>query len=120
MRKTSSTNLLNETTLHAGCHIAYTLSLISGRWKTSILAQLYAGSMRYSALKRAIPNISERILTLQLKELEKDGLVQRLIYREVPARVEYRLTDKGESIWPVLRHLFYWGKQHQTEVVPQP
>ncbi|WP_448636473.1 winged helix-turn-helix transcriptional regulator [Pedobacter panaciterrae] len=90
--------------------MAYTLDLIGGRWKPTILWRLLnCGSLRYSKLRKSMPNISERILILQLRELENDGLVSRMIYPEVPPRVEYKLTELGLRLEPVLRLLSDWG-----------
>jgi DNA-binding HxlR family transcriptional regulator len=110
MRKESSTNLENEVQINASCGMAYTLDLIGGRWKPTILWRLLnCGSLRYSKLRKSMPNISERILILQLIELENDGLVSRMIYPEVPPRVEYKLTELGLRLEPVLRLLSDWG-----------
>lgn len=109
MRKQASTNLENEIQINGSCGMAYTLDLIGGRWKPSLLWQLVGGTMRYSQLKRAMPNVSERILVLQLRELERDGLICREVYREVPPRVEYSLTSLGKSLEPLLLLLSEWG-----------
>lgn len=93
--------------------MAYTLTAIGGRWKPSILWRLVAGTLRYSQLKAALPNISERILVLQLRELESAGLVERIVYREVPPKVEYALTPLGHSLKPVLQSLSDWGDEHR-------
>src|SRR5579859_6296191 len=98
MRKENSTNLENQQAINASCGMAYTLDLIGGRWKPSILWRLLSGGLRYSQLRRSMPNISERILVLQLRELEQHGLISRRIYTEVPPKVEYQLTDLGASL----------------------
>ena len=113
MRKESSANLENETHINANCGMAYTLDLIGGRWKPSILWRLSAGSLRYSQLKKSLPTVSERILVLQLRELEKDNLIHRTIYPEVPSRVEYSLSDLGSKLRPVLELLSDWGEEHR-------
>lgn len=109
MRKQSSTNLENEMLINGNCDMAYTLDLIGGRWKPSILWRLFRGAMRYSDLRRSLPNVSERILILQLREMEAGGLISRKVYPEVPPRVEYQLTDLGKSLEPVLKVLTDWG-----------
>nr|WP_068887429.1 helix-turn-helix domain-containing protein [Pedobacter panaciterrae] len=110
MRKESSTNLENEVQINASCGMAYTLDLIGGRWKPTILWRLLDyGSLRYNKLRKSMPNVSERILILQLRELENDGLISRKIYPEVPPRVEYKLTELGWKLEPVLRLLSDWG-----------
>ena len=120
MRKETSTNLSNEQLININCGIAYTLSLIGGRWKPSILARLLAGKVRYSDLKRSITNVSERILILQLRELEKDGLVKRTVYPQVPPKVEYELTETGLSMRPLLYSLSEWGNQHKQDIGMEP
>lgn len=115
MRKQASTNLENENALIQGCGMAYTLNMIGGRWKPSILWRLVPGTLRYSQLRAILPNISERILVLQLRELEKDGLIERIVYREVPPKVEYALTELGHSMKPVLQILSDWGEEHRPK-----
>ncbi|MBW8686953.1 winged helix-turn-helix transcriptional regulator [Chitinophaga sp. B61] len=95
--------------------MAYTLDLIGGRWKPSILWALLDGKLRYSELKKNIPEVSERILVLQLRELEKDGLIKRKVYAEVPPRVEYELTNDGQSMKPMLQCISDWGEQHRPD-----
>ncbi|NOW94571.1 helix-turn-helix domain-containing protein [Mucilaginibacter sp. SG564] len=121
MRKETSTNLENEQLILAGCGTSYTLDLIGGRWKPQILWRLLLqGSMRYSQLKNSMPNVSERILILQLRELEKDKLISRQVYAEVPPKVEYRLTDLGLSLKPVLCCLSTWGEANRPNRVENP
>lgn len=115
MRKASSTNSLNRDIIREHCGMAFTLSLIGGRWKPSILYQLVGGKMRYSELRKQLPDVSERMLVLQLRELENDGLVRRLVYAEVPPRVEYELTEAGISLKPVLKSMSDWGLAYQKK-----
>jgi DNA-binding HxlR family transcriptional regulator len=85
------------------------LQLIKGRWKLLILFHLFSGQVRrFSALDRAIPGVSQKMLTQQLRQLEKAGLVRRVIYPEVPPKVEYALTDWGQALCPVLDSLLQW------------
>jgi DNA-binding HxlR family transcriptional regulator len=85
------------------------LRLIKGRWKLVILFHLFSGQVRrFSALDRAIPGVSQKMLTQQLRQLEKAGLVRRVIYPEVPPKVEYALTDWGQALCPVLDSLLQW------------
>lgn len=85
------------------------LQLIKGRWKLLILFHLFGGHVRrFSALERAIPGVSQKMLTQQLRQLEKAGLVRRVIYPEVPPKVEYALTDWGQALCPVLDSLLRW------------
>jgi DNA-binding HxlR family transcriptional regulator len=109
MRKENSTNTLNKQQIDKDCGMSYTLTAIGGRWKPAIMFRLTRGKMRYSELRDSIPNVTERMLVLQLRELEKDGLVKRIVYAEVPPRVEYQLTDKGNSLRPILKSLSEWG-----------
>lgn len=116
MRKVNSKNYENESIIHANCGMAYTLDLIGGRWKPSILYRLLVtGSMRYTQIKNSLPNISERILSLQLKELERDGLVSKMVFHEVPSKVEYQLTGKGLSMKSLLQLLSDWGDVHRPK-----
>ncbi len=115
MRKESSTNLRNEGIINNSCGMAYTLNIIGGRWKPAILFRLKEGTMRFGELKKDIEGISERMLVAQLRELEADGLVQRIVYAEVPPRVEYRMTKLGNSIEPVLTAMSHWGNMHREK-----
>lgn len=101
----------------ATCGTAVTLALISGRWKMNILWQLLEGKMRYSDLRNSISNISERMLVMQLREMEKDNLVVRTVYPEVPPRVEYELTELGLSMEPMLKSIEDWGNEYRKKIV---
>jgi len=109
MRKSNSTNSINQQMINAGCGMAYSLTIIGGRWKPAILCRLLFGPRRYGELKKSIEGISERMLVAQLKELEKDGIVERHIYPEVPPRVEYQLTSLGYSMKPMFDAMSDWG-----------
>lgn len=109
MRKQSSTNTRNKNAIDAHCGMAHTLSLIGGRWKPGILMRLLGGRQRYNELKKGLEGISERMLVLQLREMEKDGLIKRIVYAEVPPRVEYELTADGRSMQQLLESLSDWG-----------
>ncbi|MBP6332920.1 MAG: helix-turn-helix transcriptional regulator [Aminivibrio sp.] len=91
------------------CPIETTLSLINGKWKLLILKELSRGAVRYGKLGAAIPAVSAKVLTQQLRELEEDGLIVRTVYAEVPPRVEYSLSDMGASIFSVFKELRRWG-----------
>lgn len=111
MRKQASTNTINKRQLETDCGMAYTVSVLSGRWKLSILGFLLDNQrLRYSELKRKMTGISERMLITQLKELEADGLIERISYPEVPPRVEYKLSDKGKSLESILVQMAEWGE----------
>ncbi|WP_233595602.1 MULTISPECIES: helix-turn-helix domain-containing protein [Corallococcus] len=88
------------------------LKLMEGRWKLVILFQLFGGRVvRFSEFERAIPGISQKMLAQQLRQLERDGLVTRTVYAEVPPRVEYRLTPWGQSLCPALEGLLRWAAE---------
>ena len=90
------------------------LKVISGRWKAVLLHLLFDGPRRLSELSRARPEISQKVLIQQLRELEEHGLVHREVFREVPPRVEYSATPLGRSLEPVLLALCTWGRRHAT------
>ena len=100
------------------CEKELTLAVIGGKWKLIILWHLgLEGTKRFSELKRLIPSITQKMLTNQLRELEDDQLVRREVFAEVPPRVEYTLTDYGESLMPILRMMYNWGKDYGDKVV---
>jgi DNA-binding HxlR family transcriptional regulator len=113
MRKENSTNTINKKRIVYSCGMSYTLTTIGGRWKPAILFRLCGEKMRYSELRDSIPGVTERMLALQLRELEKDGLIKRSAYAEVPPRVEYELTTKGRSLKPILQSLSDWGEMNR-------
>ncbi len=114
MRKENSTNSQNEANIIRNCGMAYALSVIGGRWKPAILFNLLTGTMRYNELFKSISGISERMLVAQLRELEQYGLVKRIIYPEVPPRVEYELTSLGLSTKSMLQSISEWGNMHRA------
>jgi DNA-binding HxlR family transcriptional regulator len=89
------------------------LAVISGKWTTQILYSLSGGTLRFGELRRAIPGITQHMLTSRLRELEADGLVMRRIYAEVPPRVEYALTPAALALAPVFKELMRWAEEHQ-------
>lgn len=92
------------------CALDITMSFIGGKWKTVVLWYLRKDKKRFSELRRHIPEITEKMLSLQLKALEKDGLVTRTVYAEVPPRVEYALSEHGKTLLPVLEEIARWGR----------
>jgi len=94
------------------CPVTATLQLIGGRWKTIILYCLSSGTKRFGEIAVRIPDISRKVLTEQLKELEADGLIHREQYKEIPPRVEYSLTDLGKSLSSVIQELEKWGMEN--------
>lgn len=113
-RKTTSTNTLNRNTLIDYCGMVYATDILGGRWKLLILYKLGNKTLRYTELKKRIPAITDRMLTLHLQELEKDGLVTRTVYAAVPPRVEYQLTESGQLLMPIWKQLEQWGLQHRA------
>jgi len=91
------------------CPIDTFINTIKGKRKGTIILHLYQGDKRYSTLVRLMPDISERMMTKQLKELKEDGLIERTVFPEVPPRVEYRLTELGRNIQPVLKGMYKGG-----------
>lgn len=100
----------------AGCTaVTTTLAIIGGKWKILILYHLCAGTQRFNELRRLLPDITQRMLTLQLRELEDDGIVHREVYPQVPPKVEYSLTAFGATLIPVIEVMDAWGKQYASE-----
>ena len=95
------------------CHCETAVNVIGGKWKPWILWRLYDGVRRFGELQRLTPGITHKMLTQHLRELERDGVVQRQVFDEKPARVEYSFTNYGESLRPVLEALCHWGALHQ-------
>lgn len=114
--KENSTNSANKKYL-TDCDMTYAVGLIGGRWKLLILLNLAKGVLRYSELKKNIENVTERMLTLQLRELENDGIIIRTVFPEVPARVEYGLTEIGTKLIPICLQLSDWGTLHRELVM---
>ena len=94
-----------------GCAVEATLSVIGGVWKPVLLFHLLQGKLRFNALCRSLPSATPRMITLQLRELEADGIVARIVYPEVPPKVEYELTALGASLAPVLLSMRDWGER---------
>lgn len=93
-----------------------TLEVIGGKWKCVILCHLTHGKKRTSELKRLMPNITQKMLTQQLRELEEDGVITRIVYNQVPPKVEYELSEYGQSLEGILHSLCVWGEHHITKV----
>ncbi len=93
----------------------YTLSLINGKYKLTILYALYRlGVLRYNELRRYLSLVTHKTLSSTLKELEKDGMIIRKEYPQIPPKVEYSLSDKGKSFIPILSQMCYWGEEHRN------
>jgi len=113
-RKPTSTNAQNLRNLVDFCGAVYAIDVLGGRWKLVILYKLEKRTMRFSELKEHIPDISDRMLTLHLQELEKSGLVIRTVYAEIPPRVEYTLSESARRLAPIWQQLEEWGLQHRA------
>ena len=97
------------------CSFELTIKVIGGKWKPIILYHLSEnGTRRFGEVRQAMPDITQKMLTQQLRELEKDGLIDRTTYAQVPPKVEYALTELGRTIIPVLHHLRQWGLQYEA------
>lgn len=95
-----------------GCPVEASLEVIGGKWKGAILHHLLIETMRFNELRRVMPEITQRMLTKQLRELEGNKLILRKVYPEVPPKVEYSMTEYGQTLTPVIEALHAWGKQH--------
>ncbi len=112
----SSCNLKTKHDKKYHCYFELALLVLGGKWKAIILYHLSAKSvLRYGELKKDIPNITEKMLTQQLRELEADQMVRRKVYRQVPPKVEYSLTDFGKTIIPILMQLRDWGITYEQK-----
>ena len=112
--KTSSTNQHNKQVINVRCPVTFILSKIGGRWKPLIINQLLSGPKRYGELKKAILPITEKMLIQSLKELEADKLIIRHAKPVVPPHVEYRLTDSGQDLSPVLLSMKEWSGKYNV------
>ena len=99
------------------CPVEAMVEVIGGKWKGVILYHLLDGTKRLHELKRLQPTITQRMLTLQLRELEADGIIHREVYREVPPKVEYSLTELGESLRPVILLMMEWATHNMEKVL---
>lgn len=97
------------------CPMEATLGLIGGKWKTLILDHLTEGTLRFGELQKCMPRITPKMLTQQLRELEEDGLVSRHVFPVVPPRVEYELTERGQTVLPILNAMCEWGRVYLDE-----
>ncbi|MGI6011150.1 MAG: winged helix-turn-helix transcriptional regulator [Ruminococcus sp.] len=97
------------------CPVETTLMLIGDKWKVLILRDLMPGTKRFGELKKSIGNVSQKVLTAQLRDMEENGLIKRTVYAEVPPRVEYSLTELGRSLNPVLDAMRNWGEGYKEK-----
>lgn len=98
------------------CPVETTLTLIGDKWKVLILRDLLPGTKRFGELKKSIGNVSQKVLTAQLRDMEQNGLINRKVYAEVPPRVEYSLTELGMSLKSVLDALWNWGEEYKSSL----
>lgn len=97
------------------CPVETTLMLISDRWKVLIIRDLLGGTKRFGELKKSVGNISQKVLTANLRSMEEDGLLTRKVFPEVPPRVEYTLTETGYSLKPILDSMTDWGMAYKEQ-----
>lgn len=103
---------------NCSCPIVYTLSIVGGKWKWLIIYRLSEiDVLRYGELKKKLPDITHKVLSRELKELEKENLIHREEYHQIPPKVEYSLTDKGKALIPVLGLMAKWGNEHKPRSV---
>lgn len=104
---------MNEIKELPACPVETTLSLIGDKWKVLILRDLITGTKRFGELKKSIGTVSQKVLTAQLRNMEENGLVHRKVYAEMPPRVEYSLTELGQSLKPILDAMQNWGEEYK-------
>ncbi len=105
---------------YTDCPVEYTASLLGNRWKPLILRELLQGTRRYSELQKAIPGVSAKVLTENLRELEEDGIVLRKVYPVVPPKVEYSLSEKGEDLKGIIEAMKAFGNKYRTGKQERP
>jgi DNA-binding HxlR family transcriptional regulator len=98
------------------CEVETTLKVIGGRWKVLIIRELMLRVKRFGELQRALPGITQKMLTQQLREMEEDGIIHRQVYAQIPPKVEYSLTPLGESLKPILYAMHDWAVKYYSEV----
>ena len=101
------------------CPVETTLTLIGDKWKVLILRDLLTGTKRFGELKKSVGDVSQKVLTAQLRDMEESGLVDRKVYAEVPPRVEYSLTELGESLRPILDAMLAWGQDYKNNLASE-
>lgn len=114
--KETSTNFANKKALADECPELYASHIIGGQWSLAICCYLINGKMRFGELRKKLPTITERMLTLQLRKLEENKIVTRTVFAEVPPRVEYELSPVGYQLQPIIKALETWGNEHKEIV----
>ena len=112
--KETSTNFANKQALADECSEVYAANIIGGQWALAICSWLINGKLRFGELRKLLPNITERMLTLQLRKLEDNKIVTRTVHAGVPPRVEYELTPIGYELRPIIKQLEKWGEKHKN------
>ena len=108
---------LNDNIKPQQCKVVNALDTLLGKWKPIILQHLLAeGTLRFNELRKRMPNITQRMLTLHLRELEEQDLIKRVVYSQVPPKVEYSLTEYGKTIEPLMESLHLWGEKHLQHI----
>ncbi|WP_025027009.1 winged helix-turn-helix transcriptional regulator [Caldalkalibacillus mannanilyticus] len=102
--------------LQYSCPVEATLDVIGGKWKGIILFHLLNGTMRFNEFRRLMPGITQRMLTLQLRELENDKIIHREVYKQVPPKVEYSITEFGRTLEPIIFQMRAWGEEYRKIV----
>lgn len=103
-------------TVQTSCHVETTLAIIGGKWKLVILWHLSQQTLRFNELEKRIPGVTQKMLTQQLREMEKDRLISRKVYPVIPPRVEYSITEHGKSLGKALKELDLWGEKHTKQI----
>ena len=109
--------MISKSTKNNPCPVATTVGLIGNKWKLLILRNLLVGPARFTELKKGINGISQKVLTDNLRSMEKDNIVVRTVYPEVPPRVEYKLSELGESLRPIIKSMEIWGNEYNNKNV---
>ncbi|WP_211270652.1 winged helix-turn-helix transcriptional regulator [Paenisporosarcina indica] len=108
---------MNDNIKPQQCKVVSALDTLLGKWKPIILQHLLAeGTLRFNELRKRMPHITQRMLTLHLRELEEQDLINRVVYPQVPPKVEYSLTEYGQTIEPLMEALHQWGKSHLQHI----
>ena len=104
------------TKVFPACPVETTLRLVGNRWKVLIIRDLLDGTKRFNELRRSVGQITQKVLTANLRDMEESGLLTRTVYAEVPPRVEYSLSPRGKTLEPVLDAFCYWGQEHRNDM----
>lgn len=106
--------MTKECSTYDDCPVETAINIIGGKWKIQILYNLHDKTLRFNELQKALPKVTQKMLTQQLREMENDGIISRKVYAQVPPKVEYSRTPLGKSLDPILDSLCSWGKDYQS------